>query len=287
MGKSDELKLNNEEKKNLKCNTSKLKKIVLIVVGSLFVLLALVIFFGPRFVVYHQAKEVTAQLGSAAEWFTEYDLTFTEAETVQKATHDGMTVSIPEGFSEREMTTEEWRIFDGPEAGEGILGEYVLLASSDVQDLNWAIDDMISEMVDKKSGIFKNYVAKRLSKEFKELSHGNTNFYTLAKSCYLLTEEDYSFWNLTKGLAYLIKGALKTGMTPYCDYILIYEKEDVRGLIYVTDRSLHTELSSSAPNYSFQIELYGRDDFSTSYVLLIRCDDLETAYSILNSAEIE
>lgn len=263
------------------------KKIVFIVVGSILVLFALVVFFGPRFVVYQQAKKVTAQLGSAAEWFTEYDLTFTEAEPVQKATFDGLTITIPGYFSEREMPTEEYRIYDGPEVGEGISGEVLILTSTDVSDLNGSIDDMISEMADKKSGIFKNYVAKRLSKEFEELGHGNTSFYTLAKSCYLLTEEDYSFWNLTKGLAYLIKGTLKTGIAPYSDYMLIYEKEDVCGLIYVTDRSLHKELSSSKPNYSLQVELYGMDDFSTSHVLLIKCDTLETAYVIINSAEIE
>lgn len=263
------------------------KKIVLIAVGAILVLLALVVFFGPRFIVYQQAKKVTAQLGPAAEWVTEYDLTFTEAEPVQKATFEGLTITIPEYLIERETSSDKYRVYDEPEIEEGILGETVLMATIDVSDLNRSIDEMKSVLVDKKSGIFRNYVAKRLSKELKALSQENPNFYTLAKSCYLLTEKDYSFWNLEKGIAYLVKGTLKTGIIPDCDYILIYEREDVCGLIYVTDRSLYTELSSSSPNYSLRVELYGGDDFSTSHYLLIKCDAMETAYAIINSAEIE
>ena len=263
------------------------KKIVLIVGGSFLVLLALVAFFAPRFIVYYQAKKVTTQLGPAAEWMTEYDLTFAETEPVQKVSFDGMTVLIPGNFRERETALETCRVYDGPVEKDEGRRENVLMTTGDVSDLNRSIDEMKSVLVDKKSGIFRNYIAKRLSKEMKELSQENPNYYSLAKSCYLLTEKDYSFWNLEKGIAYLIKGTLKTGITPYCDYILIYEKEDVCGLIYVTDRSLYTELSSSSPNYSLQVELYGMDDFSTSHFLLIKCDTLETAYAIINSAEIE
>ena len=73
MSKSGDSEFDNKGKKSLKGNKCNIKKVILIVVGAIFVLFALVLFLVPRIVIYHQAKQVTAELGPAAEYFTEFD----------------------------------------------------------------------------------------------------------------------------------------------------------------------------------------------------------------------
>lgn len=284
MGKSDDLKLNDKEKKNLKSNKRKLKKTILIVVSSLFVLFTLIGFFGPRLVFGYCAKQVTAQLGPAAEFFTKFDLTLQDTETVREVTFDGMTVTLPGNLTNERSVLSNSYIYEEPKE-EGDTGSSVIIATIDVSEMNQDINEMVTEQVD---GLFKKYVAKQLLKGFEEEGSGiPTNYYSLAKSCFLLTEGDYSFWNWKQGFVYVIYGLLKNELGYPCDYTYIYEKEDICGFIYVVDKTEQAQSDSSVLNYRVVATMYSMDDFSMEHVLMIHTDSLEAAYAIINSVEIE
>jgi hypothetical protein len=284
MGKSDDLKLNDKEKKNLKSNKRKLKKTILIVVSSLFVLFTLIGFFGPRLVFGYYAKQVTAQLGPAAEYFTEFDLTLRNAETVQEVTFDGMTVTLPGEFKEQKSSMETACIYKEQDE-EGDTGSTVIISTIDVSELNRAIDEMILAYSD---GLFKKYVAKQLVKGFEDVGKGiPENHYALTKSCFLLTEGDYSFWNWAQGCAYVIYGGLKNELAYPADDTYIYEKEDICGFIYVVDKTKQAQSDSSVLNYRVVATVYSMDDFSTEHTLIIESDSLKQAFAIINSVEIE
>lgn len=285
MGRSNELVINNSEKNELKRNKSKLKKIILIVVSSLFVLFTLVGFFGPRLVVRYYAKQVTAELGPVAEYFTGFDLALPDAEPVREVTFGGMTITLPGYLKERESPLDSVCIYEEPEEEGGTRGSSVIITTSDVSEMNHYIDEMITNRAD---GPFKKYVAKQLWKGFGNAGNGiPTNYYTLAKSCFLLTEEDYSFWNWSQGCAYVIYGLLKSELAYPADDTYIYEKEDICGFIYIVDISDHAQSDSSSLNYKVVAGMYSTDDFSTEHILMIQSDSLETTYAIINSAEIE
>lgn len=285
MSKSSDLVSNNEEKKELKSNKSRLKKTILKVVSSFFVLFTLVGFFGPRLVFRYYAKLVTARLGPAAEFFTEFDLTLQDAETVQEVILDGMTVTLPGNFKEQESSMETACIYKEQDEEGKTKGSSVIMTTMDVSEMNQAVDEMIMEQAD---GPFKKYVAKQLLKGFEKAGNGMPeNHYALTKSCFLLTEEDYNFWNWSQGFAYVIYGSLKNELAYPADDTYIYEKEDCCGFVYVVDKTKQAQSDSSVLNYRVVAMLYSMDDFSTEYVLMIQSDSLETAYDIINSAKIK
>lgn len=285
MSKSGDLEFDNKEKKNLSGNKSNIKKVILIVVGAIFVLFALVLFLVPRIVIYHQAKQVTAELGPAAEYFTEFDLTLPDEEPVREVTFDGMTVTIPGYLKNERSVLSNSCIYEEPVEDGKTGGRSVIIVTMDVSEMNHAIDEMIMEQAD---GPFKKYIAKQLVKGFKNAGKKiPENYYALRKSCFLLTKEDYSFWDWTQGLAYVIYGLLKNEVAYPCDYTYIYEREDCCGFINVVDNTEQAQSDSSVLNYRVVVMLYNTDDFSTEHVLMIHTDSLETAYAIINSAKIE
>ena len=282
---SGNLMSNNKEKKELKSNKSRLKKTILKVVSSFFVLFTLVGFFGPRLVFRYYAKLVTAQLGPAAEFFTEFDLNLSNTETVSEVTFDGMTVTLPEDFKEQDSPQGTACISKAQDEEGKPEGSSVIMTIMDVSEMNQAVDEMIMEQAD---GSFKKYVAKQLLKGFEKAGNGiPENHYALKKSCFLLTEEDYSFWNWSQGFAYVIYGSLKDELAYPADTTYIYEKEDICGFIYIVDRTERAKSNSSVLNYKVVATMYSTDDFSTEHTLIMESDSLETAYAIINSAEIE
>jgi hypothetical protein len=233
----------------------------------------------------YYAKQVTAQLGPAAEYFTEFDQALPETEAVREVTFEEMTVILPGYLKDERSVLGDAYIYEEPEEEGKPRGSFVIMTTMDVSEMNHAIDEMIMEQAD---GPFKKYIAKQLVKGFKNAGKEiPENYYALRKSCFLLTKEDYSFWHWTQGLAYVIYGLLKNELAYPCDYTYIYEREDCCGFINVVDKTEQAQSDSSVLNYKVVVMLYNTDDFSTEHVLMIHTDSLETAYAIINSAKIK
>lgn len=261
----------------MKNRKRKIIKIILIVVIYIVVLASLIWTVGPRLAIRHYAKQITAELGPAAEYFTEFDLTMPDSVAVQDITHYGMTVSIPAHFKETEPlhTNRIFKVVDE----EGNTTEILLIrAPNDVSEMNMLT---VGKMADNP---LERYIMEQLMKGYEDLGNGiPDNFYNMSKAYYLLTEEDYSFWNWKQGLAYITSGILKSQLAFACDYTYIYETEDICGFIHVKDNTS----DSSKPDYFVVANMYSTDDFSTSHDLIIHCDSLEMFYAIINSIEIE
>lgn len=268
----------------MKSKKSKVIKIILIVVISLVVLATLIGTIGLRLVIRHYAKEVTAEMSPPAEYFTEYDQNYGDADAVQDITHNGMTVTIPAHFETKEINLEETYMYAVLDEEGNASESIVFMRPDDVTDMNLFSEKNLAEMG---NGFLKKYALKKLMKGFEDLGHGlPDNAYTTLKSTSLLSKDDYSFWNLQKGFAYVVSGLLKN-TTFTGDYNYIYETDDICGIIHVRDFTLDGSNSTQNCNYYIVADMYSTSDFTTSHGLLIKCNSLEMAYSMINSIVIE
>ncbi len=268
----------------MKTKKKKILKIILIVIISLVLLATLIGTIGLRLVIRHYAKEVTAEMYPPAEYFMEYDQAFTDADAVQDITHNGMTVTIPAHFEAKAISLEETYMY-GVLDEEGNASEsIVFMCPDDVSDMALLSEERIAELGDT---FLKKYAVKKLVKGFEDLGHGlPDNAYTTLKSTSLLSKDDYSFWNLQQGFAYVVSGLLKN-TTFTGDYNYIYETDAICGIIHVRDFTLDGDSSTQNFNYYIVADLYSTSDFTTSHGLLIKCNSLEMAYSMINSIVIE
>ena len=269
----------------MKSKKSKIIKIILVVVISIVVLATLIGTMGLRLVIRNYAKQVTAELGPAAEFFTEFDITMPNSVAVQDITHYGMTITLPGYFKEKEVSLQETRMYAVMDEEGNATESVIFVAPGDVSEINLFSEEKIEKMTD---GPLEKYAVKQLMKGFEDLGNGiPDNFYNMTKAYYLLTEKDYSFWNWKQGFAYVVNGIIKNSIAVGCDYTYIYETEDICGFIHVTDRTEQAQSDSSRPDYYVVADMFSTDDFSKSHDLIINCASLETAYAIINSIEIE
>lgn len=253
---------------------------------SIVVLVTLIGTIGLRLVIRHYAKQVTAEMPPSAEFFTEYDQTLAEFGEMQDITHNGMTVTIPAYFQELEMSMHETYMYGVmDEEGNSSDTECIIFSRpDDVSDMVLLSEEGIAEMGDT---FLKRYALKKLVKGFEDLGHGiPDNAYTTLKSAYLLSKDDYSFWNWQQGFAYVVSGMIKKASFT-SNYNCIYENDDICGIIHVRDYTLDTDGSTKGYKYYIIADMYSTADFSTSRVLLIRSNSLEMAYGMINSIVIE
>ena len=85
---------------------------------------------------------------------------------------------------------------------------------------------------------------------------------------------------MEKGFAYVVSGAIKNN-TWVADKNYIYETEDICGLIRVR------ELTEKDYKYYIIVDMFSTDDLDTVHGLLIKTNDLEMAYAMINSITIE
>jgi len=98
--------------------------------------------------------------------------------------------------------------------------------------------------------------------------------YNTYKQMYLLTDDDYSFWNFNQGAAYFAMNTLRSVIAVY-DRIEMFETEDLCGFINCSDWK---------PQYI--LEIYHKDDLNTVYNIIISREDIELVYAVLDSVEI-
>lgn len=259
---------------------NKTQKIILIVLISIVVLCTLIGTLGIRLIIRHYAKQVTAELTPASTYFTEYDVVFDSSDSTQRVTHNGITVTIPEAYKEKEISLENTYQYSIMGEDDKALESVVFMAPYDASDMNLFSEENLAEM---NGSFIEKYAVKQLMKGFEKLGHGvPDSAYNTLKSASLLTADDYSFWNWKQGFAYVVSGMLKN--TIYLsDYNYIYETDDMCGFIHVRDLSY----SEQDYNYYLIVKVYSTKDLGTEYGLLIRCNSLDVAYGIINSIVIE
>ncbi len=262
----------------------KRRRVALIAVFSVVVLMILAGSLGLRLVIRHFAKQVRTDFNVTVEYFTEYDLTMPDSEAVQEITLNGVTATIPADFIEMEPVVESPRYGTVDEEGNPTQ-QVIFMPPSDVSEMNLFGEENMENLSNFPLG---QYAVNQLKKGFEALGHGiPDNFYHMTKANFLLTEEDYSFWNWQQGFAYVISGYIKNQTPVIGEYVLIYEEDDICGFIYVTDKSAKEGNVSTVSDYYVIADLFSTSDFSTGHTLIINCESLEEIYAIINSVVIE
>lgn len=122
----------------------------------------------------------------------------------------------------------------------------------------------------------------KLTNGYEQLGYGMPdNLYNTLIAANSLQEDDYSFWNYNKSLAYMY-------LLPYRNIYFfsdgitlqtyVYETEDVYALV-------NRRNADENGLYTFRIEVFDAEDLNTSYYLSIEVKNPETAYAIINSIE--
>ncbi len=258
---------------------SKAKKIILTIVIIIVSLAILAWIFIPRLLILFAAKQVTPDVGPAAEYFTEYDATMDTIDYVQDISHDGLTMTIPGNYVEHELTLENTIMYILPTKGEtGAQESIVFMAVSDLSDMNLFSEENLTELT---GGLLDKFATNRLMKGFEALGHGlPDSAYNTFKSTALLSEDDYSFWNVNQGFAYVISGMIKN-TSFMADHNYIYETEDICGIIHVR------ELPDQECKYYIVADMFSTEDLGTAHGLLIKTNNLDLAYAMINSITIE
>ncbi|MBR5799117.1 MAG: zf-HC2 domain-containing protein [Lachnospiraceae bacterium] len=262
----------------------KRKRVALITVLSVVAALALIGILGFRLVILYFSKQVTTDFNPSVEYFTEYDRTMADTEAVQEIKLNGIAVNLPAEYAEMDPVAESFRYGTADEEGNPV-NQVLIMPPSDVSELNLFGEENMESLPDFPLGQF---VVNQLRKGYEDLGHGMPDdFYHMTKANFLLTKEDYSFWNWQKGLAYTISSYIKNQTPVIADYVLIYEEDDICGFIYVTDKSAKEGSNSAAYDYYVIADLFGTSDLSTGYGMIITGDSLEEIYAIINSVVIE
>lgn len=257
---------------------SKTKKIVITIITICVFLTIVGWIFVPRLFVWFAARQITPDIGPGAEYFTEYDISLTDMDLVQTTSPGGLSMDIPNDYAEKEISLENTLMYVRTDETNIVTDSIVFMAASDLNDMNLFSEENIAELTD---GPLSMLSTTHLIKGFEALGHGlPDSAYGTFKSSALLTEDDYSFWRLNQGFAYVVSGMIKNS-SMMGEYNYIYETEEICGIIHV--------MIPSDREYKYYIvaDMFATDDLGTAHGLLIKTNSLEEAYGMINSIVIK
>ncbi|MBE5943722.1 MAG: hypothetical protein E7258_02265 [Lachnospiraceae bacterium] len=241
------------------------KKKVLIIVSVLIVLLVVgAFFFIPRIRLYNAIKDL--DLGPRGEMFAQYDVT---DDTLVKTEAEYFYIGVPEGYVyEDNDSLEIYRKSDT---------ECVAIT----KETNEGTFSLLDEMYEENFELFGIDVQMEdIKKGFEYFEYGKPdNEYNTIKHLYLLNEDDYSFWNYKKGLAYAYSAYIKSELI-WMSKQYIYERENMCATIMVG-------ISDDNSIYTYFVTIYDPEDLNTSNIVMIKTEDEQQAHDIINSIELK
>lgn len=244
-------------------------KIALIILGVIIVLLGLLWFFVPRFLVQVMAKAAAPDELYTAKEFTAYSVT---ADNVQPVTNGRITVDIPAELVKKELEDVESTLYT-----DGGSNTVIIMPPYEYEDFNlFELDDFggydLSDLKQLK-GLMD------IKKGFEKLGNGiPENAFSAFKCAYTLSRDDYSFWDLNQGIAYTITGVLRHVLPVFGD-IYVYETEDICGFVSVSEND-----TGEGAAYRVMLSIYSTDDLNTVNDIIMNTDTPEVAYAVINSA---
>lgn len=249
--------------------SKKVKKILKIVI-IIIAILTLIWMLGIRLLIWYYAQDAF-YVGPAAEYFTEYDVTL---EDTQSVSHNGITMNIPSNYVEDEPLGSTI-IYRSPDETEA-----VLITAAD-SDSNMALfsEETIAEMSDNLLG---KIGAHQLMNGFKAMDNGFPDtWYTTYKSLCLLSADDYSFLNWKQGFAYVVSKMLAEAWLKRERYQYLYETEDICGVLQISDNMNNQGV------YRAYAHMFPTDDLNTNYTVILEANSLDELYGMINSIVIE
>lgn len=249
---------------------SQTKKKVLKVIVIIIVILTLIWMLGIRLIIWLFAQDAF-YVGPAAEYFTKYDITL---EDTQSVSHNGITMNIPSDYVEDEPFGSTI-IYRSPDETETVL----IIAADTDSNMALFSEKTIAEMSDNFLG---KIGTRQLMNGFKAMDNGFPDtWYTTYKSLCLLTADDYSFWNWKQGFAYVVSKLLAETWLMRVEYKYLYETEDICGILQISDNINGTGV------YRAYAHMFPTDDLNTNNTVVITANSLDELYGMINSIVIE
>ncbi len=240
------------------------KKKTIALVGIIVVLMTVAaLVLVPRIRLYNAVKDI--DLGPVGEMFTQYDVT---DDNLVRIEEEYCYISIPVDYEYEEKDVIKTYKYSEDEAVSfsNDTNEEALVFLQDSFGESLELFDIEMQMKDLKKG-------------FEDLGYGiPDNEYNTVKNMYLLNEDDYSFWNYNKGLAYALTARMKSE-TMWMSKQYIYEREDMYATVLA-------RLWEDGKCY-YYATVYNPDDLNESFVIIIRTYDEQKAMAILNSVELK
>ncbi len=248
-------------------------KIIIGIVVALVVLLAF--YFAvlhPRVLIYASLQTQYSDIGVTAQDFTAYEAKDDSLVTVQG---EYFSIAIPADFVKQDFENDiDAEIYKSEDEKEQIFW----LTNAEEYDLSLLNPELYEDM-----GVnYININEKTITRGFRGLGYGiPDSYYNTSKCALQVTEDDYSFINLDKGIAYYFCAVLRNEIYS-SDGVnhryYIYETEDIYAII-------HEGYSEEDEVYSYTVDVFQPDNLNVPHAMRIRVEDSETAYAIINSIE--
>lgn len=207
-------------------------------------------------------------IGESASPFTHYDVT---AENTMEISNGKMAISIPQGYIEKDMGDLDCQLYTADQTQKFTI---ILMDPSDNSYMNLLSEDNL-DTLDVKVRIGR----KQMERGFEKLGNGCPDSgYNAYKCIYMLEEDDYSFWDLEKGVAFAVTGVLKQ-ITPSWGTVYMYDNGDVCGFVHINEFSAPEEAK-----YRGTLELYSKSDLNNVSTIMIMANTAEEIYAVANSA---
>lgn len=250
---------------------SKTKKVVLIIVGIILFLAIAAWILVPRILILIGVK--------ALDDIEEIPVSTISAETIanadmgetQRIEAEGISLEIPAELKQEEYDLDTL-VYRSPVENEDETPEHSILVmgATDMHEVSFTQSEAME------TPMLVKIEQKKALKGFEAMGMPvPDSAYNTFKMVYTLTEDDYSFWNLNQGVAYFAGRALQTVVLLY-DRAELFETEDLCGFINCSDKKSQ-----------YILQIYSKDDLNTVYDVVIRSEDPDLVYAVLDSVEIE
>lgn len=243
------------------------KKGLLVLSVTVLILVSVGILLLPkRIKLYNAVNDNIESLGAKGEMFDSYDVVDDSLEQIET---EHLIVGVPKGsVSEKNDIIDSYKLADESVyvgISKNVSDERIAFfvpgcgETSQIFDIEYSFDD--------------------LREGFEKLGYGMPNStYNTYKCMYLLKEEDYSFWDYEKGLAYANVAYVKNE-DMWMDVHYVYEREDMYATIM--ERNLGED------GLHFFVSVFDPGDLNTSYMVVIRVNDRQQGYAIINSIKLK
>lgn len=250
---------------------SKTKKIILIIVGIILFLAIAAWILVPRILVLIGVKSI--------DMIEEIPVSTISAETIanadmgktQRIEKEGISLEIPADLRQEKHDLDAL-VYRSPVENEDETHEHSILVmgASDMHEVSFTQSEAME------TPMLVKLELKKVIKGFEAMGMPvPDSAYNTFKMAYTLTEDDYSFWNLNQGVAYFAGSALQEAVMIY-DRVELFETEDLCGFISCSDKKSQ-----------YILQIFSKNDLNTVYDVVIRSEDPDLIYAVLDSVEIE
>ncbi len=243
-------------------------KIFLIIVIVLVLIAGAAVLVLPRVLVDVAVSRVDGKEIIPAAYFTEYEV---KNENTATATNEHILMDIPEKYVlDSEAEIESSQVFKENDKTKIVV----------MDKWEWGEEMNLVAILEK--GEYENYKfdGKAFMAEIENmgLPMPDSAFNTY-KFLYLMDKEQYDTLNLNQRIIYAVAATMRSEMLPELGEAYIYETDTVKGFVHVREN-----VDSENGKYLVTMEIYGANDLNTSTTVMVYTDDLNEAYSIINSA---